>query len=59
MPALTGAVRWYRRLVAHVAIWTRLRIAGRSFGVACVGLEALEHMPAYEHLDSPPRTTLH
>jgi glycine cleavage system aminomethyltransferase T len=37
------------------ALWHRLLEAGEPFGVACVGLDALEHLAASEHLGEAPR----
>ena len=37
------------------ALWNRLLQAGESYGIACVGLEALEHLAASEHLGEPAR----
>ena len=37
------------------ALWHRLLEAGEPFGVACVGLDALEHLAASEHLGGAAR----
>jgi glycine cleavage system aminomethyltransferase T len=35
------------------ALWNRLLAAGESYGISCVGLEALRHHEAYTHLCGP------
>jgi hypothetical protein len=37
------------------ALWNRLLAAGESYGLSCVGLEALEHLEASEHLGGAAR----
>jgi glycine cleavage system aminomethyltransferase T len=37
------------------AMWNRLLAAGESYDISCVGLEALEHLAASEHLGGAAR----